>query len=474
MLLWSSLAACGSAHKATTPTNRPSQPLAAAPADPNLVTMTAESTTALVTASSLTELGLRVRIVGKALPDANRPPLNLGLVLDTSGSMEGKPIEALRASAKALVGKLRDGDRLSVIAFHSRADVLVNSASITADTRKQIDKAIDGIQARGTTDLAAGLAQGLSQVVSYRMPAGINRIVLLSDGVPNTNVQLPGTIAAIQQNGISVTSLGLGIDYDTQLMTQIARDTGGAFHYLDEPESIAAVFDEELSKMTTVVARNVQLTIEAGPGVAFQPMPGLTNVGNGKFTAVIGDLAAGEVRDLMFPVKVTARGDGSTVELALATLAFDDVIGKSGIGRREAFVSTKASSDAAATAGAVKIGLEVARIRATAAGATLEAITLARQGQVEPARKRIADAIKTVKAAASRLKDEELEQLGRELDGLAKDLAKIVVPQQQIIGDTQPPRADMPLVPATAPAPIEHSLRKAEQKASNVVRGARN
>jgi hypothetical protein len=137
-------------------------------------------------------------------------------------------------------------------------------------------------------------------------------------------------------------------------------------------------------------------------------------------------------------------------------------------------VSTRASADAAAIAGAVKIGLEVARIRATAAGATLEALTLARQGQVEPARKRIAEAIKAVRAAASRLKDEELEQLGRELDGLAKDLAKVVVPPPQIVGDTQLPRADMPLVPATAPAPIEHSLRKAEQKASNVVRGEKN
>ena len=454
--------------------NNPQGPLVASPVDPNLVTMTAEATTALVTASATTELGFRVRIAGKPLPDDNRPPINLGLVLDTSGSMEGKAIDAVRASARALVGKLRDGDRLSIVAFHSRADILVTSTDITPATRETIGRAIQSIQARGTTDLAAGLAQGLAQVTSHRMPAGINRIVLLSDGVPNTNVQLPQTVAMIQQNAISVTSLGLGIDYDTQLMTQIARDTGGAFHYLDEPESIAAVFDDELSKMTTVVGRNLQLVIEPGPGVAFQPMPGLTNLGNGRFVAVVGDLAAGEVRDLMFPVKVAARGDGSTVELALATLTFDDMIGKSGNQHREAFVSAKSSADAAATAGAVKIGLEVARVRATAAGATLEAITLARQGQIEPARKRVADAVKAVKAAASRLKDDELEQLGRELDALAKDLAKIVVPPPQIIGDMPQAGETMSLAPATAPAPVERSLRKAEQKASDVVRGSKH
>ena len=230
--------------------------------------------------------------------------------------------------------------------------------------------------------------------------------------------------------------------------------------------------------MTTIVGRNLQLVIEPGPGVAFQPMPGLTNA-NGRFIAVVGDFAAGEVRDLMFPVKVSARGDGSTVELALATLSFDDVIGKTGRREREAFVSAKSSADAVATAGAVKIGLEVARIRATAAGATLEAITLARQGQVEPARKRIADALKTVKAAAARFKDDELEQLGRELDNLAKDLAKIVVPPPQIVGGNwdqkqAPVDKTATMAPATAPAAVEPSIRRAEQNAADVVRGSKH
>ncbi|HEY5947486.1 MAG TPA: VWA domain-containing protein [Kofleriaceae bacterium] len=438
--------------------------------DPKLVEMTVEATTSLLDADDHNELGLRVRIVGKGLPDAQRPPLNLGLVLDTSGSMEGDAIKAVRASAQALVAKLRDGDRISIVAFHSHADVLVQNRVVDAKSRAQVVHAIEHIKARGTTDLASGLALGMSQVVQGRLPAGINRIVLLSDGVPNNQINLPNTITSIHAQGISVTSLGLGIDYDTTLMTQIARDTGGQFHFVEKPDEVAAVFDDELTKMTTVVGRNLQLVIEPGPNVTIQKLPGFSVAADGKLYATVGDLAAGEVRDLMFPISVAARGEGSTAEVALATLTYDDVIGHTGAQTRDGFVALKTSNDGAAIKAAVKMGLEAARVRATAAAATLDAITLARQGQIEPARKHLDAAIAAVRAAAKKLADKDLEQLVQELDDLAKDLAKIVPqPPVQVIGETM---MDKPqAAPAMAPMAIEPKLRRAEEAASDEVRG---
>ncbi|HET9992684.1 MAG TPA: VWA domain-containing protein, partial [Kofleriaceae bacterium] len=226
MLLFSTLTAC--AHgKHAPPVVAARAPLAAAAADPNLVEMTADPTTSLVLASASTELGIRVRIKASELPAARRPALDLALVLDTSGSMEGPAIDALRTSARALAGKLRDGDRLAVVVFHSKAEVLVPNVVIRHDNRLAIDHAIAGLHATGTTDLAGGLALGLAQLQAGYLPNGINRIVLLSDGVPNSSAQLPALVAGVRQAGVSITSLGFGIDYDTTLMTQLARDTGG-------------------------------------------------------------------------------------------------------------------------------------------------------------------------------------------------------------------------------------------------------
>ncbi len=474
-----------SAATACAPTKKPATTVVAAgplgrplvtARDPGLVTMTAQPTTSLVLASATTELGIRVRITAKDLPAAQRPPLDLALVLDTSGSMEGAPIDALRASARELAHELRDGDRLSVVVFHSKAEVLVPNVAVGPGNRATIDHAIANLHATGTTDLTGGLALGLAQLRSGLLPTGINRIVLLSDGVPNSNVALPGLIAGIRQAGVSVTSLGFGTDYDTTLMTQIARDTGGAFHYLEEPAEVAKVFDSELVKMTTSVARNLQLVIEPGPGVTIPAMPGLSAAGDGKVYAAIGDLPAGETRDLMIPIQVVARGEGSTAELVQATLHFEDVIGKSGPREREAFVAVKASRDTAALKAAIQIDLEVARIRAAAAAAILQAINLARSGQIQPARQSLAAATAAVKAAAAKYKGAELDQLLKQLDDVAKEIAQIVAvappPPQKRDYPGGAPEPKMSRMPATAPSPaVESQLRRAEEAATETMSG---
>ena len=439
--------------------------------DPGLLAMSVEPTAGLVAANATGDLGLDVKITTRALPDAQRPPLDLALVLDTSGSMEGASIDAVRAAATDLVAKLRDGDRISIVAFGSHPQVVLPNTAVSAVTRVTVARAIGQLAARGTTDLTGGLAAGYQQLEAFPLPQGIARLVLLSDGVPNTAQPLPGLLAQIHQQGISITTLGLGDDYDTELMTRIARDTGGAFHYLEKPTEVAAVFDDELVKMTTVVAHDARLVIEPGPGVAVQPMAGLAAVGDGTYVATVGDLAAGETRDLMIPLRVTARGDGATVEIADATLSFEDVVGRSGTQQREAYVGLKASSDTAAVQASLRVGLEVMRVRVATASAILQAMALARAGQIDAARQQLDAQKSAIMAALARqtLPADELQKLLAELDQVAGELAQVVLVRAPVADMAD--RAAIAPPPAEAPAAVEADLRRAEEGANATVMG---
>lgn len=460
------LFACASPKR---PSPVPNQAALAQATDPKLVVMTVDPTTSLIKSNATTQLGVRIQIRALDLPGAHRPRLNLALVLDTSGSMDGPTIGALRASAQKVISEMRDGDRLSLIAFHSRVELLAPNTVLDPASRPRVMAAIDRIAARGTTDLAAGLAEGLRQVQAGRLPDGINRIVLLSDGVPNTSATLPASIASAHGAGIGITTLGLGNDYDSTLLGQIARDTGGGFHYIEKPEAVAEVFASELSRMTTVVGRNLVLELAPGPGVSIQQMPGLVLGVDGRAHATIGDLAAGETRDLMIPVEVFARGEGSTAELLDLQLSFDDMIAHSGRLRREEFVSLKASGDTAAVAAAIKLDLEVQRIRMTAASAILEAIAMARANQVEAARNKLDHAAAIVRAASSRLQDPGLGDIATQIDEVAKQLAQLVAQPVAVVA----PDMDRPMTtaPAVAPAPVERKLRRAEDAATKAVTG---
>ncbi len=454
------LLACGTPAKKPPPVPR-SAALAQA-TDPKLVVMTVDPTTSLIGSNTTTQLGVRIQVRALDLPGAHRPKLNLALVLDTSGSMDGPTIEALRSSAQKVVSEMRDGDQVSLIAFHSRVDLLAPNTVLDPVSRRGVLAAISKITARGTTDLAAGLAAGLQQVQARRLPDGINRVVLLSDGVPNASATLPQLIASAHGAGIGITTLGLGNDYDSTLLAQMARDTGGSFHYLEDSDAVVEVFASELSRMSTVVGRNLTLDLAPGPGVSFDQMPGLVIGPDGHARATIGDLAVGETRDLMIPIRATGRADGSIAELVDLQLAFDDMIGHSGRQTRDAFVSVKASDDKAAVAAAMKIDLEVQRIRMTAASAVLEAIAMARSRQVDAARSKLEQAAAVIRAASSRLSDPELGAIANQLDEVAKQLVQLVA---------QPIAIDRAPAPAVAPRDIERSLRRVEETATKAVTG---
>ncbi len=319
--------------------------------------------------------------------DANtpRPALNVALCIDTSGSMEGKAIDDARKAALSFVGGLKPGDGFSLVTFDSTVNVVVPPTHLSGDTDLgAIRTAIGAIRARGTTDMIDGLRTAIQEVRALYDATRVNRVVLVSDGVPNDATQLRAVVQQAQASGISISSMGLGIDYDEVLMGDLATTGGGRFKYIDDSSKIASYLGDELTRISRVSARSASLQIQPGPGVVVESVIGLASSpsGNGGVTVYLGDISLGSHRDVFFKLRVHGRRDGAVVELADANVRY---IGTDNTSHDERFFfGAHASVDEDAIAKSHDDGVERAAKEAQQAADALETIRRAHESDKVP------------------------------------------------------------------------------------------
>jgi Ca-activated chloride channel homolog len=376
----------------------------------------------MIAAAEPTEVLARIRIHGPAQKNATRPRANIGLVVDTSGSMAGDPIAQARAAALTLLGDLRDGDVLSVVVFGSVPEVLVPATILDPQVRPRIRAEIERMQATGTTDLAGGLGLGLQQVQSHARHGEVNRIVLVSDGVPNDETSIASLAQHARGAGIPITALGLGLDYHETLLGQIAQASGGKFHFVEDPAKVAAVFREEVLRIDSLAARGVSLTLTPGPGVGVLEVLGHSPGYSGRSVVVgLPDLAEGETQQVIVRLSVGQHSDGASVELLDGVVSYADA--RTGLGRQErTFIAAKATADPVALEQGVSLEVAVAAARATTAATTLNIVQLARGGDVWGATTLLDQTVQSAKELQAALPDAELARLVDDLVALRPTL----------------------------------------------------
>lgn len=410
----------------------PVAPVAAAPvaqpvAAPRPVELevTAALASRFVPADRAGEVLARIRIQSPESGDTERPRANIGLVVDTSGSMEGEAIVQARGAALTLLGDLRDGDVLSVVTFGSAPSVLVPATVLDPQARTRIRADIERMEATGTTDLAGGLAAGLQQVQSQARQGEINRLVLVSDGVPNDDSALAGLAQQARNLGMPITALGLGLEYHETLLAQIAQGSGGKFHFVEDPAKVASLFREEVLSIDRLAARSVALTLTPGPGVTIVEVPGFAPSHSGR-SVVLGlpDLAEGDVQQVIVRLAVSEHRDGAAVELLDGVVTYADARTSVGMEQRT-FVSARATADAEALAKGVDLDVSVAAARATTAAATLQIVSMARAGDVKGAKALLDRTLDSGRALSESMPDAELTRLLDDLVELRPTLASL-------------------------------------------------
>ena len=434
--------------------------------DPGAIVMEGALGNHFVASGQASTVLSRLRIATHPLTNLARPAINLALVVDTSGSMDGRAIADARTASLALLEQLADGDRLAVVVFHSQTQLLVPSVVLDDETRADARRKLGGMEARGTTDMANGLRVGLEELLRNFQEGGVNRLVLLGDGVPNDAGPIAALAQAAGEHHIAITSLGLGVDYDETIMGQIAQLSGGHFHYIENSSAVASVFRDEVLRLQRVVGRNAVVTLTPGPGVRIESVVGqVVSQSNGSVSVSIGDVSEGDTRDLLVRLTAEGRRAGANVELIDAVMSFDDAVVGAGRLERRVFLGAKSTaSDAELTTGRNE---EVERdaARMMAAATQIQAIALARGGELEAARASLDSAATEARNRAAATNDQYLAAEAERMTTLSGALPSLASPPAAQPG-------------APAPAPSEFSddapsvVRRSHERSMRAVESA--
>ncbi len=275
----------------------------------------------LVLAGVPGQMFLRVDLQAGAVPGAARAPLNLAIVIDRSGSMAGDKIERARAAAKQLVERLSEQDRVAIITYATDYAVDFPLTAVAGADRARLLRVIDAIVDGGGTNISGGLESALSELDRGRGAGAASRVVLMSDGNANQGITDPRALGDIarraRERGITVSSLGVGLDFNEDVMTLLAESGGGAYHYVREGSDIAAALDRELDSLAALAARNVEVGLDLAQGWSVVEVYGYrTEMRGGRLVIPVGDMAAQTRRQIVVRLGVPAREAGPLPAMA--------------------------------------------------------------------------------------------------------------------------------------------------------------
>jgi Ca-activated chloride channel family protein len=252
-----------------------------------------------------------------------RPDLNLSIVLDRSGSMEGEKMVRAREAAMFCVDQMLPTDRLSVVTFDDRIEVLFPSEPVT--NKQSMKDLISRVTARGSTALHEAWVRGGLTVSERMLDQGINRVVLITDGLANVGITNTDEIVTqamgVYQRGVSTSTIGIGADFNEDLLMPMAQSGGGNAWHVVEPDDMQRIFQVELEGLIAQFAHTVSLSLIPADGVRVADLLNdfdLTETGRYR----LPNLQAGSPLDIVVQLRVGAEEVGTQMRVLDLRLGF--------------------------------------------------------------------------------------------------------------------------------------------------------
>lgn len=264
--------------------------------------------------------------------DAKLPPVNVAIVIDNSSSMGGRKIQQARQAAIAAIDRLRETDIVSIVLYNSSVQVLVPATKATDP--EQIKSKIKSVQAGGSTALFAGVSKGAAEVRKFLSDESVNRVILLSDGQANVGPSSPRELArlgsSLVKEGISVSTLGLGLGYNEDLMSDLAASGSGNHIFVEEASDLVSVFQGEFNDLLSVVATDFKIHIEVAPSVRPVRVLGTEAEIVGQDIHIpLAQLYSGQQRYFVIEVEVPAGQEAQQLNLLTADVRYRNLVNES-------------------------------------------------------------------------------------------------------------------------------------------------
>ncbi len=374
----------------------------------------------VVQAGETSRAFLRVGLRGLRPPEETaRTPANIALVIDKSGSMQGAKIADAREAALMALGRLTVDDTLAVVAFNHMIDIVLPATS--ASDLPNMRRAIRNIRAGGRTALYAGVETGIEEVLAYLDPYAVNRVILLSDGLANVGPTAPDRIAALGREaageGISITTIGLGLGYNEDLMTGLALNSDGNHAFVEHPDDLVGIFNKEFGDVFSVVGQGAEIEIEFPDGI--QPLRTLGRPAEIEGQRVEFDLRqiyGGQEKYLLIEVEIAGDAAHDRVQAAEVSARYTDMRTRQTAMLKDS-VTLAFSNDAETIDASRDNDVLAAATMQIATARSEQAVKLRDSGRIDEARKLLQD-------NAAYLKEQARALAAPALGGMAEEQAR--------------------------------------------------
>jgi Ca-activated chloride channel family protein len=259
----------------------------------------------------------------------SRPPLNLALVIDRSGSMSGEKLEYAKQAAMFVIDRLEENDRCALVIYDDQVHLLSSSTKMSVTNRDEMKRLIRNIRIGGSTNLSGGWLQGCQEVAAAAEETTINRTLLLTDGLANVGItdleELAVHARELASRGVTTSTFGVGLGFNEHLLEAMSNQGRGNFYFIETPMQIPGIFLKEFNELATITASDVEIEITIPEHVNIDILGGWSHEKvDGKFRVFAGNLYSGQTQKIYLKVLTPPFNNLSELKFSAKVVAKDE------------------------------------------------------------------------------------------------------------------------------------------------------